>query len=49
MRPLQRLPNQPQIPTRTRDGDSEISEDGDGEENENYDEVRSEDVAVYED
>ncbi|KAF9781005.1 PUA-like domain-containing protein [Thelephora terrestris] len=46
---FRRLPNQPQIPTRTRDGDSEISEDGDGEENENYDEVRSEDVAVDED
>jgi hypothetical protein len=48
MRLFQRLPNQPQIPTRTHDGDSEINEAGDEEENENY-EVRSEDVAVDED
>ncbi|KAF9779718.1 PUA-like domain-containing protein [Thelephora terrestris] len=45
---FRRLPNQPQIPTRTHDGDSEINEAGDEEENENY-EVRSEDVAVDED
>lgn len=34
----QRLPNQPQIPTRTFDADSEASEGEDESENENYDE-----------